>query len=133
MSSLQIRLLLPSLSISINQVMNRKLFHNTRKGVNKRIFTVTLLSAFLRKCIHNSKLMNCIKTIPAIIDVINYACNHTHKIAKMYFLGHKMLFNAAGFKLISFTNTQKSYNNCIFDWIQKLVDSLISRMCNGYK
>ena len=78
--------------------MNRKLFHNTRKGVNKQIFTVTLLSAFLRKFIHNSKLMNCIKTIPAIIDVINYACNHTHKIAKTYFLGHKILFYAAGFK-----------------------------------
>ena len=98
MSSLQIQLLLPSLSISINQVMNRKLFHNTRKGVNKQIRTVTLLSVFLRKCIHNSKSMNCIKIIPAIIDVINYACNHAHKVAKMYFLGHKILFYASGFK-----------------------------------
>ena len=87
MSSLQIQLLLPSLSIWINQVMNRKLFHNTRKGVNKQIFTVTLLSEFLRKCIHNSKLMNCIKTIPAIIYVINYTCNHAHKVAKNVFSG----------------------------------------------
>ena len=57
---------------------------------------------------------------------------HT-KLQKCTFWATKYYSMPLASKLISFTNTQKSYNNCIFDWMQKLVDSLISRMCNGYK